>query len=63
MTDRVQSPEQDERFHGLLGAWDRPDEDLPYVMRAFANAMPVAYRGWAEVIRAWAYRLEREEGP
>lgn len=60
MTKRVQNAADDERYHGMLGAWDHPDEDLPFIMRSFANAMPVEYRGWAEVIRGWAYRLERE---
>ncbi len=54
------SPEDDERFHGLIGAWDHPDEDLPYIMWVFAEAMPVETRGWAEVIRGWSYRLVRE---
>ena len=53
------SPENDERFRGLVGAWD-DEEPLPETMRDFAAALPTDYRGWAEVIRGWAYRIERE---
>ena len=51
----------DERFAGLMGAWD-DDRPLVRSMLVFAEGIERqwGYVGWAEMIRAWAHRIERE---